>query len=107
MHETQLQAMQSEHAPSKVTIEEIAQKTVEFVKPIIENNWSFFLGMLVAIIATKFFKTGIEIAVTILLLAVGVSLLTNCGLLPPLDELMALAKKVLEWIFHAIRSATT
>ena len=84
-------------------MEVMLMQLADTAKNLITNNWSFFVGVVFAVFAVKILKTGLEIAGSVLVIAGGICLLTNFGVLPPLDELMALAKEGAENLLPMIK----
>ena len=63
-------------------------EVIDVLKTLIVNNWSFVLGAICAILAFKFLKSGLQLAITIIFVALVICVLTNMGILPPFDELI-------------------
>lgn len=88
-----------------MTIEEIWAQVSEFLKTVATNNWSILIGIVIALFATKILKAGLEIVLGIAVVVGGICLLTNLGILPPLDELWALAKQLFNSAIEALTQA--
>lgn len=61
---------------------------------VLQNNWSIVAGLVVAFILYRFAKASFNLILTLVFVAIAISLLTGVGLIPPLDGLV-------EWIKEA------
>lgn len=59
------------------------------IQILILNNWSFVVAALVAVAAIKLFKAGVQLVLTIIVAGIALSVLTNMGLIPPINEILA------------------
>lgn len=66
------------------TAEQIATAISTFAA----NNWSLLLMICGAYVAGKMLKAGIQLVVSLLVVGVLISVLTNMGLIPPMDEII-------------------
>lgn len=65
-----------------------AAQIAEVIRTFAANNWSLLLMICGAYIAGKLLKSGIQLVVSLLLVGVLVSILTNMGVLPPMDQII-------------------
>ena len=63
-----------------------------FVRNFMVNNWSLVVGILGAVIAVKLLKSGVQLAITLIFIALVITILTNLGVIPPLDQIVAAIK---------------
>ena len=54
------------------------------------NNWTLVVAVIVALAAFKLFKAGIQLVLTLIFAGVLLSVLTNMGIIPPIDELIGM-----------------
>ncbi len=71
---------------------------VDFWTHLIQNNWSLVLGLLVAFILYRFAKASANLVLGLIFTAVAISMLTNMGILPPLDVLFERFKEVISLV---------
>lgn len=71
---------------------------VDFWTHLIQNNWSLVLGLLVAFILYRFAKASATLVLGLIFTAVAISMLTNMGILPPLDVLFERFKEVISLV---------
>lgn len=62
---------------------------MEMIKSIIVNNWSIIVAAVIIVLGFKILKTGARLAITVMCVALVISILTNVGIIPPLDEIFA------------------
>ena len=74
-------------------------KFLAFFRTLIMNNWSLAVAAIIALIGLRFLKTGVHLAVTVAFAAMIISILTNVGILPPLDVMWQTAKA---WITETL-----
>ena len=60
------------------------------IQALILNNWTLVVAAMVALAAVKLFKAGVQLALTLIVAGVVLSVLTNMGLIPPIDELLGM-----------------
>lgn len=58
------------------------------IQALILNNWTLVVAAMVALTAVKLFKAGVQLVLTLIVAGVVLSVLTNMGLIPPIDELI-------------------
>lgn len=58
------------------------------IQALILNNWTLVVAAMVALAAVKLFKAGVQLVLTLIVAGVVLSVLTNMGLIPPIDELI-------------------
>lgn len=58
------------------------------IQALILNNWTLVVTAMVALAAVKLFKAGVQLVLTLIVAGVVLSVLTNMGLIPPIDELI-------------------
>jgi len=61
---------------------------VAFICNFVSNNWTLILMICGAYIAGKLLKAGIQLVVSLLIVGVLLSVLTNMGVLPPMDQII-------------------
>lgn len=59
------------------------------IQILILNNWSLVVAALIAVAAVKLFEAGVRLVLTIIVAGIALSLLTNMGLIPPVNEIIA------------------
>lgn len=58
------------------------------IQALILNNWTLVVTAMVALAAVKLFKAGVQLVLTLIVAGVVLSVLTNMGIIPPIDELI-------------------
>lgn len=58
------------------------------IQALILNNWTLGVTAMVALAAVKLFKAGVQLVLTLIVAGVVLSVLTNMGIIPPIDELI-------------------
>lgn len=75
-------------APASSELTEAANTIVGILPPIISNNYSLVLGTLFAYLAIHILKSGIKLALFIVIVAVLSTILTNMGIMPDLNAIL-------------------
>lgn len=65
------------------------------IQALILNNWTLVVAAMVALAAVKLFKAGVQLVLTLIVAGVVLSVLTNMGLIPPIDELLGMLGELL------------
>ncbi len=60
------------------------------IQALILNNWTLVVTAMVALAAVKLFKAGVQLVLTLIVAGVVLSVLTNMGIIPPIDELLGM-----------------
>ena len=89
-----------ESVPTTSEITEAANRITSLVPPIISNNYSLVIGALFIFLAMYILKAGIKLAMLIAIFAIGMSILTNLGIMPDLNSIF---KSFMEFL-EAMRS---
>lgn len=58
------------------------------IQALILNNWTLVVTAMVALAAVRLFKAGVQLVLTLIVAGVVLSVLTNMGIIPPIDELI-------------------
>lgn len=65
------------------------------IQALILNNWTLVVAAMVALATVKLFKAGVQLVLTLIVAGVVLSVLTNMGLIPPIDELLGMLGELL------------
>lgn len=76
-------------------VENAIVQGTEMLAPLLENNWSLFVGIVIAVLAFKFLNAGLQLISTVIVIAIVISVLTHMGVMPPMDGLFDGLKEVL------------
>ena len=79
-------ALTSGAATSGNEIQEFSDAIVSMVPPIIANNYAIVLGILLCYVALHLLKKCVVLVIVIAVAAVAVTVLTNLGVMPDLNQ---------------------
>lgn len=69
-------------------ITEAIQAFSDFMRTLLVNNWSLVVTGLAGLILWKVLKSSVHLVFTLVCIGVAVSVLTNMGVLPPIDQML-------------------
>jgi len=61
---------------------------IETIVTIITNNWTLITGVVIAYVLFHVVKVGIKVVAAVLIVAVLLAVLTNLGIVPPIDDIV-------------------
>ena len=71
------------------TITDVSNAIISMVPPILANNYPLIIGALFAYVALHLLKAGAKMVITIALAAVVITILTNAGMMPDLNQIFS------------------